>query len=71
MRAMFTKEATLGFWWKDMNNYFTTPNVCNALGIFIIYTVIKVVYRLYLSPLSNIPGRKLAGTSLDAQRQLA
>ena len=67
---MFTKEATLVSWWNEMNDYFTIPNVCSALGFFIIYTAIKVVYRLYVSPLSNIPGRKIAGTSLDAQRQL-
>ena len=45
------------------NNYFPTINVYTALLLFITYTVVKIVYRLYLSPLSHIPGRKLAGTS--------
>lgn len=30
-------------------------------GLPIFYYACKVIYRLYFSPLSNIPGRKLAG----------
>lgn len=38
-------------------------NVACAVGVCILYHTWKVIYRLYLSPLSHIPGRKLAGMS--------
>lgn len=42
-------------------------NVACAVGLCIIYHTWKVFYRLYLSPLSHIPGRKLAGMSNNIQ----
>lgn len=42
-------------------------NVACAIGLFVLYYAWKVVYRLYLSPLSHVPGRKLAGMSNNIQ----
>lgn len=39
-----------------------------ALGaLLVFYYVFKVIYRIYFSPLSHVPGRKLAGMSLSRQ----
>ncbi|PVH72518.1 putative P450 monooxygenase [Cadophora sp. DSE1049] len=38
-------------------------NVACAIGLFVLYYAWKVVYRLHLSPLSHVPGRKLAAAS--------
>lgn len=39
----------------------TTTQVLLLLALWPIYYLTKVFYRLYLSPLSNIPGDRLAG----------
>jgi hypothetical protein len=37
----------------------------NIAGLLVFYYVCKIIYRLYFSPLSHIPGSKLAGTSIS------
>lgn len=39
-------------------------NVTAAFSVLTLYLTTKVIYRLYLSPLSHIPGSKLAGMSV-------
>ncbi len=39
----------------------STGNLVNlALGVYVVYSVVVSIYRLYLSPISHIPGPKLA-----------
>jgi hypothetical protein len=50
----------LGFWPAQIP-YQQLLRWTNVAVLVVFYYACKVVYRLYFSPLSHIPGRKLAG----------
>ncbi|KAH8803014.1 cytochrome P450 [Xylogone sp. PMI_703] len=54
---MFAEAGTLKFGQYRIGDVVTVANISAAV---ILYTISKVFYRLYLSPLSTIPGPKLA-----------
>jgi hypothetical protein len=59
---MSSETEPMGLWPTQIANQqlLGWTNLAALLGL---YYVCKIIYRLYLSPLSHIPGRKLAGMS--------
>lgn len=54
-------SQTLGSWLSQVGDAFAGAPIYAVIVIFATYYGSKIFYRLYLSPLSRIPGPKLAG----------
>jgi hypothetical protein len=52
---------TFSSWLSEARNGFNPTSFYAATVIFAVYYGSKIFYRLYLSPLSSIPGPKIAG----------
>jgi len=62
-----SSETELISRWLTLILYQPLLRWTNLAALVVLYYTYKVLYRLYFSPLSHIPGRKLAGMLFTLQ----